>query len=76
MPAPFYVDDFSDKIDSLYRLVIVGARRANQISKNESHGFGSVTRAKKPTIKALEEVMAGKVGYRTGLEDDEADLLD
>lgn len=75
MPTPFSVDDFADKIDSLYRLVIVGARRANQISKNESHGFGTVTAAKKPTITALEEVLAGKVSYYEGSEE-EADLLE
>lgn len=75
MGTPFSVDDFSDKIDSLYRLVIVAARRANQISKNESHGFGSVTSAKKTTITALEEVIAGKVGVYTG-GDEEENLLD
>ena len=63
MPTPYSVDEFKEKIDSLYRLVIVGARRANQISKNESHGFGNVTRGVKPTVRALEEVLADKVGY-------------
>jgi len=76
MPAPFYVDDFAEKIDSLYRLVIVAARRSNQISKNESHGFGGVTHAKKPTIKALEEMLEGRISYRRGDEDEDADLLD
>ncbi len=71
MPTPYSVDDFKERIDSLYRLVIVGARRANQISKNESHGFGGVTHAKKPTITALEEVLADKVGYYTGGEEEE-----
>ena len=71
MPAPFSVDDFAGKIDSLYRLVIVGARRANQITKNESHGFGAVTKAKKATVTALEEVMEDKVGYDITREDDE-----
>jgi DNA-directed RNA polymerase omega subunit len=63
MPAPYSVDDFKNKIDSLYRLVIVGARRANQISKNESHSFGGVARGKKSTITAMEEVLSGRVGY-------------
>jgi DNA-directed RNA polymerase omega subunit len=71
MPTPFSVDDFAGKIDSLYRLVIVGARRANQITKNESHGFGSVTQAKKATVTALEEVMQDKVGYDITTEEDE-----
>lgn len=74
MPTPFSVDEFSDKIDSLYRLVIVGARRANQISKSESHGFAGVTRGKKPTVTALEEVLAGRLSYYTG-EDVESELL-
>lgn len=75
MPTPFSVDDFKDRVDSLYRLVIIGARRANQISKNESHGFGAVTQAKKPTVRALEEVLEDKVGFATGPEEDE-EILD
>lgn len=71
MPTPFSVDDFSDKIDSLYRLVLVASRRANQISKNESHGFGTVTTSKKPTVTALEEVLDDKLGYYTGDDEDE-----
>ncbi len=71
MPAPYFVDDFKDKIDSLYRLVIIGARRANQISKNEAHSFGGVTRAKKSTITALEEVLDGKVSYYSNDDEDE-----
>ncbi len=63
MPTPYSVDEFKNRIDSLYRLVIVGARRANQISKNESHGFGGLTRGVKPTIRAMEEVLEGKVSY-------------
>ena len=70
MPAPYSVDDFKHRIDSLYRLVIVAARRANQLGKNESHGFGAVVHAKKPTITALEEVLAGKVGHYTSTEED------
>lgn len=71
MPAPFSVDDFAGKIDSLYRLVIVGARRANQISKNEAHSFGGVTHGRKSTITALEEILEEKVGFRTGEEDED-----
>lgn len=71
MPTPYSIDDFKGKIDSLYRLVIVGARRANQISKNESHSFGGVIRSKKSTITALEEILSDKVGYHAAGEDDE-----
>ncbi|MFM1919604.1 MAG: polymerase Rpb6 [Candidatus Hydrogenedentota bacterium] len=71
MPAPFSVDDFSDKFDSLYRLVIVASRRANQIAKNEAHGFSIVMNRAKPTVQALDEVLAGKVSYTPGDEDNE-----
>ncbi len=71
MPAPYCVDDFKDKFDSLYRLVIVGAARANQLSKNEPHGFGASLRADKPTVKALEEVLVDKLSYTTADEEDE-----
>ncbi len=74
MPTPYCVDDFEGKVDSLYRLVILGARRANQISKTESHGFGAA-RARKTTITSMEEVLAGKVGYFTSKEEEE-DYLD
>ncbi len=74
MPSPYSVDDFQQKIDSLYRLVIVAARRANQISKNESHAFGSVTAAVKPTVRALEEVLEDKVGYFSPDEEEETYL--
>lgn len=71
MPTPFSVDEFKGKIDSLYRLVIIASRRANQITKNESHGFGTVTHAKKSTITALEEVLDGKLGYTTATQEEE-----
>lgn len=69
MPTPFSVDDFADKIDSLYRLVIVGSMRANQL-RTETHGFAGVTR-EKPTIAALEEILDGKVGWTTTDREDE-----
>lgn len=74
MPTPFSVDEFADKIDSLYRLVIVAGQRANQI-KTETHGFVGVNREKKPTVIALEEILDGKVGYTTA-EDEEENYLE
>ncbi len=74
MPTPFSVDEFANKTDSLYRLVIVAARRANQISKNESHGFGAVTAGRKPTVAALEEILADKVGFYDGEQEDDTYL--
>lgn len=71
MPSPYSVDDFQGKIDSLYRLVIVGSRRANQITKNDSHGFGTTTSANKPTIRAVEEVLAEKVSFYSSDEEED-----
>ncbi len=76
MPTPYCVDDFKDKFDSLYRLVIVAAARANQLSKNEPHGFGASLRSDKSTVKALEEVLAGKLSYAAVGEDEESFLDD
>lgn len=64
------VQDLKDKVDSLYRLVIVASRRANQLVKNESHTLGA-RRVKKSTIVALEEVLDGKLTYRAGGEDED-----
>lgn len=64
------VEQFDDKIDSLYRLVILAARRASQISKPDSRPLVPV-RSKKPTIVALEEVLHGKVKARIGGADEE-----
>lgn len=75
MPTPYSVDDFAGRIDSLYRLVICAARRANQI-KNETHGFSGVQRQSKPTVLALEEMIEGKLSYTTVGEDDEYDIAD
>ena len=64
------VEDFKGKIDSLYRLVIVAARRAIQVGRPDSRPLVQA-HSKKPTIVALEEILEGKVGYRT--DDDEED---
>ena len=74
MPTPYCVDDFKEKFDSLYRLVIVAGTRANQISRTESHGFGAAARGRKPTISALEEVIGGKLTFT--LEDEEEQYLE
>ena len=73
MPSPFSVDEFTDKIDSLYRLVIVSSLRANQL-RTETHGFAGVSR-EKPTMIALEEILDGKVGWTTTDKEDE-NILD
>ncbi len=65
------VEDLKDKADSLYRLVIVASRRANQLTKAESHSLMG-GRISKPTIAALQEIMDGKLGYQiTGSDEEE-----
>lgn len=62
------LEDFvngDEKMDSLYRLVIIASRRANQLNKPESRPLVS-TKSEKTTIIALEEVLDGKVWYRIG----------
>ncbi|HEO70705.1 MAG TPA: DNA-directed RNA polymerase subunit omega [Candidatus Hydrogenedentes bacterium] len=68
--ADIPIEDLKNKVDSLYRLVIVAARRANQLGKSEAHILGG-PRAKKPTVAALEEVAEGKLGYVTGDSDED-----
>lgn len=65
----YSIEDFPKEIDSLYRLVNMAARRANQISKPEARPLVPV-RSRKPTIIALEEVREGKVTFRTSESDD------
>lgn len=64
------IEQFEDKCDSLYRLVIAAARRATQIAKPETRPLVP-THSKKPTIIALEEVLEGKVECKAGPEVDE-----
>ena len=66
----FSIEDFDDKIDSLYRLVIIAGRRAGQLSKPDTRSLVPV-RSKKPTVTALEEVLQGKVTYRAGKDNEE-----
>ena len=57
-------------IDSLYRLVVLAAKRATQIGKPESRPLVPV-KSKKPTMIALEEILDGKVGFRTDESDED-----
>ena len=52
---------------------VVAARRANQLTKLESHSLTGI-RAKKPTMSALEEIRDGKLGYQTS--DDDEDVFE
>lgn len=60
----YTLQDFP-KMDSLYRLVNIAAKRANQISKPETRALVR-SDSRKPTIVALEEIMSGKITYRSG----------
>lgn len=68
--AMFTVEDFRDRIPSMYRLIIVASRRANQIARPDSRPLVPV-RSKKATVVALEEILQGKVTCRTGNQDEE-----
>lgn len=52
------------KVDSIYRLVLVAAERAKQLSKG-AKPLVSTDAKKAPTI-ALEEILAGRVKYESG----------
>ena len=63
------LEDFNQgehTMDSLYRLTVLAAKRANQLGKPESRALVSNAGSKKAVIVALEEVLAGKVSYQTG----------
>ena len=70
----FTLEDFQGKMDSLYRLVLVAARRASQISRPETRSF-VLTASRKPTMVALDEIIEGKVTYRTE-DGDEEDFVE
>lgn len=67
------IEDFKyddEPIDSLYRLVILAAKRANQLNKPDSRPLVT-PHSRKPVMMALEEVLDGKVWYRTGEEEED-----
>jgi len=67
------LEDFEyegEKMDSLYRLVNICARRANQLNKPDSRSLVSFA-PKKPVLAAIEEVLDGKVWYRKGGDDED-----
>jgi DNA-directed RNA polymerase subunit omega len=59
------------KVDSVYRLVLIAAERAKQLSKGAKPLVK--TDAKKPPTVALEEVLAGKVQYEDGRSEEDED---
>jgi DNA-directed RNA polymerase omega subunit len=73
MPS-FSPEDFDDKVDSLYQLVIVASRRANQISRPDGRPLVPI-RSKKSTMVALQEIYEGKVKCGTA-PDEQAGLFE
>ncbi len=71
----YALEDFPKEIDSLYRLVNITFRRANQLCKPEARPLVPAA-SRKPTIVALEEVLEGKVSFRTSeSEQDDFDIV-
>ena len=67
------LEDFEnngEKMDSLYRLVNIAARRAIQLNRPDARSLIAPV-SKKPVILALEEILDGKVWYRMGGEDED-----
>jgi DNA-directed RNA polymerase omega subunit len=60
------IDVNEKKIDSRYRIVVVGSQRARQLM--EGNGPALQTRYKKATTIALEEFLEGKLEFYTGKE--------
>ena len=59
-------EKLEEQVDSVYRLVLIVAQRAKQLGKGSKPLVR--TESKKPSTVALEEMLAGKLGY----EDDSA----
>ena len=57
-------DKLGVKVDSVYRLVLIAAERAKQLSRGAKRLVD--TDAKKAPTIALEEILAGKVRYEDG----------
>ena len=70
MKNHYTLEDSEGKIDSLYRLVLIAARRASQIARPEVRPLVPV-KSRKPTMIALDEVLEGKVTYRSEESDEE-----
>jgi DNA-directed RNA polymerase omega subunit len=63
-------EKLTSKTDSLYRTVILAARRASQVNRPDTRPL-IATKSKKSTMIALDEIEQGKVTYRTGDVEDE-----
>ena len=57
------VEDLLDKVDSMYKLVILASRRAGELNDGGQKLIDISPRAKLSTV-ALEEIRKGKVTYK------------
>jgi DNA-directed RNA polymerase subunit omega len=62
MPENKNDTDWTNEIDSKYRLVLLAAKRSKQLQKGAKPRLQSI--AKKPTRIALEEVQHGLIQYQ------------
>lgn len=63
------LNDIVEKIDNRYYLIATVSKRARELV-NKEDALIDIDEKAKPVVKASEEVIAGKVGYRL-LTDDE-----
>lgn len=64
------LEKLQEKVDSIYKLVILAARRALELNEGMPRLIETRSAAKPPVV-ALEEIAAGKVSYRPKKEKDE-----
>lgn len=64
-------DKLEGKVDSVYRLVLIAAERAKQLSRGAKPLVDTET--KKPPVIALEEILAEKVQYEDGSSSENED---
>lgn len=58
------LEEVLDKVNgSLYKLVVLAAKRAAQISEGAQVLTENIKKEDKPTIKALQELREGKIAY-------------
>ncbi len=58
--ANISIEDLEGKADSLYRLVLAAAKRASQLARPDARPLVQ-SFSRKPTVVAIEEIIAGKV---------------
>ncbi len=62
-------DELDGRADSVYRLVLLAAKRAREL-QSEALRLGGGEPGK-PTVRAMREIADGKIGYELWQEDEE-----